>query len=80
MIGDADDWSPVKDCQRWMARRAGRGAPVTFIVYPGAYHAFDSKGVGDGMTMFGYLLKYDAEATMRSTAQMRAFLATELAR
>jgi len=43
MTGEADDWTPVKDCERWMARRAGRGAPVTFIVYPGVYHSFFRK-------------------------------------
>ncbi len=78
MIGDADDWSPLKDCERWMARRAGRGAPVRFIVYPGAYHAFDIAAVGDGMTSFGHRLKYDPEATKRATAEVRDFLGEQL--
>ncbi len=80
MTGDADDWSPVKDCERWMARRAGRGAPVKFIVYPGVHHAFDVAAVGDGVTIFGHRLKYDADAAARSTAEMRAFLAAHLGR
>ncbi len=74
MVGDADDWSPVKDCERWMARRAGRGAPVTFIVFPGAYHAFDVAAVGDGMEMFGHKLKYDPDAARRANAEGREFL------
>jgi dienelactone hydrolase len=78
MIGDADDWSPVKDCARWMARRAGRGAPVTYIVYPGAAHAFDVPAVGNGMTLFGHVLKYDANAAASANAEARAFLAAHL--
>ena len=27
MVGDADDWTPAKDCTRLMARRAGRYRP-----------------------------------------------------
>ena len=42
MIGELDDWTPATDCERWMKRRADRGAPVKLIVYPGAWHAFGS--------------------------------------
>jgi dienelactone hydrolase len=80
MIGDADDWSPVKDCERWMARRAGRGAPVRFIVYPGAHHAFDIAAVGGGMEMFGHRLKYDPDAAKRADAEVREFLKLQLSR
>ena len=80
MIGDADDWTPVKGCERWMARRAGRGAPVKLIVYPGASHSFDSKIAGAGMTLFGHRLKYDAEATMSAGAELREFLRQQLTR
>jgi len=41
LIGELDDWSPAKDCERWMERRAGKGAPVKLVIYPGAYHSFD---------------------------------------
>jgi dienelactone hydrolase len=74
MIGDADDWTPVRDCERWMVRRAGRGAPVKLIVYPGVYHSFDSKIAGGGLTLFGHRLKYDAEATKSSAAEVVEFL------
>ena len=26
LIGELDDWTPAKDCERWMERRAGKGA------------------------------------------------------
>jgi len=80
MIGDSDDWTPAKACERWMARRAGRGAPVKFIVYPGAYHAFDSRIAGDGLTLFGHRLKSDAEATKSAGAEVAEFLRQYLGR
>jgi len=80
MIGELDDWSPVSECERWMQRRAGTGAPVSLITYPGAYHAFDVPAVRDGMRYFGHWLKYDPDAAPRSVAEMHDFLATELAK
>ncbi|MGB9368452.1 MAG: dienelactone hydrolase family protein [Xanthobacteraceae bacterium] len=80
MIGDADDWTPAKECKRWMAQRAGRGAPVKFIVYPGAHHAFDAPITGAGMQMFGHLLKYDPEAAKQATTEVREFLRLHLTR
>ncbi len=78
LIGELDDWSSAKDCERWMKRRAGKGAPVKLIVYPGAYHAFDVPALRDGVRSFGHWLKYDAEAGPRSVVEMHDFLATEL--
>jgi dienelactone hydrolase len=80
MIGEADDWTPAQVCERWMAQRAGRGAPVRFIVYPGAYHSFDSRIAGDGMTLFGHRLKYDPEATRSAGAELAKFLRQYLTR
>lgn len=80
LIGKADDWSPMKDCERWMARRASRGAPVRFIVYPGAHHAFDVPGVGEGVELFGHRMKYDPEAARHADEEISKFLRTEFAR
>jgi dienelactone hydrolase len=80
LIGEADDWTPAKNCERWMARRAGRGAPVRFIVYPGARHSFDMPGVGKGVELFGHRLKYDPEAARRANDEIREFLQVQLAR
>ncbi len=38
LLGDADDWTPARNCERWLARGA---ASVTRITYPGAAHRFD---------------------------------------
>ena len=78
LVGELDDWTPAKDCERWMERRAGKGALAKLIVYPGAYHAFDIPTVGNGMRSFGRWHKYDADAANRSILEVRDFLANEL--
>ena len=78
MIGELDDWTPAKDCEQWMQRRAGKGAPVELTVYPGAYHAFDNPSLRDGRRLFGHWLKYDPEAAARSVSQMHDFLTSQL--
>jgi len=78
LIGELDDWSPAKDCERWMQWRAGKGAPVKLVVYPGAYHAFDFPSLSDGKMVLGHWLKYDAEAARRSVLETRDFLAAQL--
>ncbi len=76
--GELDDWSLAADCQRFMKRRAGRGAPVDLIVYPGAYHDFDVPAFVDGKKMFGHWLKYDADAAVSSVQAMHNFLSAQL--
>jgi dienelactone hydrolase len=80
LIGELDDWTPAKDCELWMKWRAGMGAPVKLVVYPGAYHAFDVPTLRDGRRLFGHWLKYDPDAATRSISEMHDFLATELAK
>jgi dienelactone hydrolase len=81
LIGERDDWTPAADCERWMARRAGKGAPVKLVVYPGAYHSFDNPDLGkEPLYVFGHWVKYDADATQRSVAEMRDFLAAQFAK
>jgi dienelactone hydrolase len=47
------------------------------VIYPGAYHAFDARNLGDGRRLFG--LKYDADAARHSILEMHDFLAAQLA-
>ena len=77
MIGELDDWTPATDCDRWMKRRADRGAPVKLIVYPGAYHAFASPAFADGKEYLGHWVKYDPIAAAQSVQEMRSFLAAQ---
>ncbi len=80
LIGELDDWTPAADCERWMARRAGKGAPVKLVVYPGVYHSFDNPDVSEKLYVFGHWVKHDADATQRSVAEMREFLAAQFAK
>ena len=80
LIGERDDWTPAENCELWMKWRAGIGAPVKLVIYPGAYHAFDVPTLRDGQRLFGHWLKYDPDAATRSISEMQDFLATELAK
>ncbi|MGH6680520.1 MAG: dienelactone hydrolase family protein [Bradyrhizobium sp.] len=80
LTGQLDDWEPPKICERWMRLRNGRGAPVKLVVYPGAYHAFDSPGLGNGKRVNGHWLKYDPEATRKSMSRVREFLAAQFSK
>jgi dienelactone hydrolase len=80
LIGELDDWTPAKDCERWMVWRTGKGAPVKLVIYPGAYHAFDVPTLRNGVRFFGHWLKYDADAARRSVLEVHDFLGTELAK
>lgn len=75
-VGDKDDWTPATWCREMMARRAGKGAPVTLIVYPGATHAFNVPG--QTREYLGHHLAYDPQATADAWRQVRDFLQTTL--
>jgi len=70
--GEDDDWLPIQACRDMMARRAGSGAPVTLIVYPGATHAFNIDA--PPRVYLGHHLRYDAGAATDAEARVRAFL------
>ncbi len=78
LIGAIDDWTPAKDCERMMDRRAG--APVDLVIYPGAYHGFDAPILQPGLMIFGHWLAYNAEADRKARAATREFLARQLHR
>jgi dienelactone hydrolase len=75
LIGELDDWSPAAACRATAARRTG-GSPVKLIVYPGAYHSFDTPR--PGRRYFGHWLEYNAAATQAATEETRRFLAEQL--
>jgi dienelactone hydrolase len=80
LIGKVDDWTPAGDCERWMERRAGKGAPVRLVVYPSAYHAFDNPSGMIGGRYLGHWLKYDADAAARAIGEMHDFLRAQFAK
>jgi dienelactone hydrolase len=42
LIGELDETTPAANCREMMARRSGAGAPLRLVVYPSAYHSFNS--------------------------------------
>ena len=81
LIGELDAWAPIKLCEWWMQRRAGRGAPVKLVIYREAFHGFDDPGIRNGMDFtFGHWIKYDPEAAARATGELANFLADNLSK
>ena len=82
LIGELDDWTPAAECRAMVegrddfgiSRRAGEGIPVKLIVYPGAYHAFDSPALRDSVQYFGHRLEYNEQATGQAADALRDFL------
>jgi dienelactone hydrolase len=44
LMGEADDWTAPGPCREMVEAMRGRGADVTMVLYPGAYHYFDVEG------------------------------------
>jgi dienelactone hydrolase len=42
LIGEKDDWTPAEDCREMVEVGRKAGFPLNIIIYPGAYHSFDS--------------------------------------
>ena len=79
LTGGIENWGRAVDCEYWMQRRRGRGAPVQIEVYPEAYHAFDNPGLKIATRMYGgRWIKHDPGATEKAHATMRDFLAAQL--
>jgi dienelactone hydrolase len=74
--GEEDDWLPIQECRDMMARRDGKGAPVTLVVYPGATHAFNIDA--SPRVYLGHHLRYDAAAAQDAETWVRAFLHARL--
>ena len=86
LVGELDDWTPADDCrdmvegrEDWgISRHKGEGIPIRLIVYPGAYHAFDSPTLREPVQYFGHHLEFNQEAAERSAEALRDFLAATI--
>lgn len=88
LIAGSDDWTPPRYCQEMAASMKARGADVTLVEYPGAYHYFDV--VGQQKTVlkeieqpfnlgtYGVTVAYDASAAADAHRQVETFLARVL--
>jgi dienelactone hydrolase len=81
LTGGLDDWSPASECRRMMKRQDGKGAIPKLVIFPEAYHSFDSPTASIyGVRYYGHWLRYNADATARAAADMHDFLTTQLAK
>jgi dienelactone hydrolase len=82
LIGELDDWTPAAECRDmvegrddWgISRQQGEGIPIRLIVYPGAYHAFDSPAFRNPVQYFGHHLEFNQDAADRSAEALHDFL------
>ena len=74
LIGELDDWTPAAGVpqpggwpRHWgISRQKGQGVPITLVVYPGAYHAFDAPDFETPIQLLGHHLEFNQAATDRS--------------
>jgi dienelactone hydrolase len=74
LVGELDDWTPARDCERALAHWGNAGAPVQLVTYPGAHHAFDVEIFQPGRMMFGHWTEYNAKAAEDARRRIYAFL------
>ncbi len=88
LIGGADDWTPAAVCRQMVEAMKTRGADISIVVYPGAYHYFDVEGreqtvleeVENELKPGGHgaTVAYQAAAAADAYRQVEAFLARYL--
>ena len=78
LIGDADDWTPVEHCRRWVSTVQTAGHGLQMKVYPGALHGFDAPHMP---TFYdGHHVGRDPDAAADALAVVRDFLTRHLER
>jgi dienelactone hydrolase len=72
LIGERDEWTPVRACREMMARRSGFGAALRLVVYPDAHHSFNLP-LGPRRS-YGYRLEYNEAADRAAWSETVAAL------
>ncbi len=86
LLGAKDDWARPGPCQAWAEEARQAGQLVTAIVYPGARHAFDARGIQGVVTVpdarggAGATIAYDPQAHADAEKQVRELLRSQLLR
>ena len=75
LIGQLDDWTPVRRCESFAAITK-TPHEFTFKIYPDAHHVFDLEGVDERYDK--YILRYNANASADAIARIKAFLQKHL--
>ena len=88
LIGGADNWTPPQYCREMAAAMKARGADVTLVEYPGAYHYFDVVGQKKEVLKdieqpftpgtFGVTISYDPAAAADASRRLEDFLTRTL--
>jgi dienelactone hydrolase len=88
LIGGADDWTPPQYCREMAAAMKARGADLTLVEYPGAYHYFDVAGQKKEVLKdieqpftpgtFGVTVAYDPAAAADASRRIEDFLTRTL--
>ena len=83
LLGEADEWTPLSQCQELKARSQNGGAAIELIAYPGAFHAFDVSELQQGRSIEGphgrtYWIQYNKEAHEDAAERVRSFLGEHL--
>ena len=88
LIGGADNWTPPQYCHEMAAAMKARGADVTLVEYPGAYHYFDIVGQKKEVLKdieqpytpgtFGVTVAYDPAAAADASRRLEDFLTRTL--
>jgi dienelactone hydrolase len=81
LIGELDDWTLAGECRNmvdgrddWgISRQRSEGAPITLVVFPGAYHAFDVPSQTP-VQYLGHHLEFNPSAADRSSDALFEFL------
>jgi dienelactone hydrolase len=82
LTGELDDWTPAGPCRGLAERVQAQGQPVSFKLYPGAHHAFDTFApktrVPEARQGRGATIAGDPAAREDSIREVAAFFARRL--
>ncbi len=83
LVGEADQWTPLSQCQELQARSKNGGASIELIAYPGAFHGFDEPELQPGRSIAGpsgksYWIEYNRAAHGAALERVEAFLIEQL--
>ena len=82
LIGERDDLNSAEECRNLVAGRDGwgisrqkdRAIPITLVVYPDAYHAFDVPGLKIPQEILGHHLEFNQSAADLAAVALHEFL------
>lgn len=85
LVGDKDDWTPVRACEKMITQGANGPSPIKLITYPNAAHGFDNTGLAKSVyrpkvwnpsksPTLGATLEYNESATSNAIEDVKKYL------